>query len=518
MSNVFSMNNLRIELRLALAAASLCASAVAAAGGWTDKLDPTLRTQMEAKTASAIPVLITPVVPAKAKLDITALSARTPPLQRPQVIHAALRAEAAATQHDVLDWLTKNGIRYRAFTVVNAVAATLPADRIATLAKRADVLRIDADPVIHQVLPKSEPVQFGKAVTAIELGVSYINADDVWALPGNPRGAGVVVAGQDTGYRWTHNAIKAKYLGWDGAVADHNYHWHDAIHSGGGVCGANAVAPCDDDEHGTHTMGTMVGDDGGTNQVGVAPDAKWIGCRNMDQGNGTPTTYLECFDWFLAPTDLNGLNPDPSKAPHVINNSWGCPTSEGCNSGNWATMQTAIANLTAAGVLVVASAGNGGSGCFTVNDPPAMFAESFSVGNFSASTGALAGSSSRGPVTTDGSGRMKPDIAAPGQSVRSSTGASDSSYDWFSGTSMAGPHVAGAAALVMSAVPGLQREPALVRQFLTQSATAVSSTSCSSAGVPNNLYGSGRLNALAAVQSAQAWWVLNGPVFNNGFE
>jgi len=262
----------------------------------------------------------------------------------------------------------------------------------------------------------------------------------------------------------------------------------------------------------------MVGDDGGTNQVGVAPDAKWIGCRNMDQGNGTPTTYLECFDWFLAPTDLNGLNPDPSKAPHVINNSWGCPTSEGCNSGNWATMQTAIANLTAAGVLVVASAGNGGSGCFTVNDPPAMFAESFSVGNFSASTGALAGSSSRGPVTTDGSGRMKPDIAAPGQSVRSSTGASDSSYDWFSGTSMAGPHVAGAAALVMSAVPGLQREPALVRQFLTQSATAVSSTSCSSAGVPNNLYGSGRLNALAAVQSAQAWWVLNGPVFNNGFE
>ena len=73
-------------------------------------------------------------------------------------------------------------------------------------------------------------------------------------------------------------------------------------------------------------------------------------------------------------------------------------------------------------------------------------------------------------------------------------------------------------ALVMSAVPGLQREPALVRQFLTQSATAVSSTSCSSAGVPNNLYGSGRLNALAAVQSAQAWWVLNGPVFNNGFE
>jgi serine protease AprX len=77
-----------------------------------------------------------------------------------------------------------------------------------------------------------------------------------------------------------------------------------------------------------------------------------------------------------------GLNPDPLKAPHVINNSWGCPTSEGCNSGNWEAMRTAVANLTAAGVLVVASAGNGGSACSTVNDPPAMFAESFSVGAF----------------------------------------------------------------------------------------------------------------------------------------
>ena len=77
-------------------------------------------------------------------------------------------------------------------------------------------------------------------------------------------------------------------------------------------------------------MGTMVGDDGAGNQIGVAPGAKWIGCRNMNEGDGTPATYSECFQWFIAPTDLNNQFPNPTLAPHVINNSWGCPPSEGC--------------------------------------------------------------------------------------------------------------------------------------------------------------------------------------------
>ena len=72
------------------------------------------------------------------------------------------------------------------------------------------------------------------------------------------------------------------------------------------------------------------GDDGAGNQIGVAPGAKWIGCRNMDQGVGTPATYTECFQFFIAPTDLNGQNPNPTLRPHVMNNSWGCPPSEGC--------------------------------------------------------------------------------------------------------------------------------------------------------------------------------------------
>jgi serine protease AprX len=77
-------------------------------------------------------------------------------------------------------------------------------------------------------------------------------------------------------------------------------------------------------------MGTIIGDDGGANQIGVAPGARWIGCRNMEQGAGTPATYSECFQWFMAPTDRQGNNPQPALAPDVINNSWTCPPDEGC--------------------------------------------------------------------------------------------------------------------------------------------------------------------------------------------
>ena len=55
------------------------------------------------------------------------------------------------------------------------------------------------------------------------------------------------------------------------------------------------IAPCDDDNHGTHTTGIMAASDF---QIGVAPEAKWIGCRCMERGWGMLTTYIECFQWF----------------------------------------------------------------------------------------------------------------------------------------------------------------------------------------------------------------------------
>jgi subtilisin family serine protease len=337
------------------------------------------------------------------------------------------------------------------------------------------------------------------AAAGVEWNLTQVGADAVWGQ--GFTGQGVVIGGQDTGYQWTHPALLASYRGWDGSSADHAYNWHDAIHSGGGICGADAPAPCDDDLHGTHTMGTMVGDDGGANRIGMAPGARWIGCRNMDEGVGTPATYAECFEWFVAPTDLGGANPDPGRAPDVINNSWACPPFEGCAHD---TLKTVVENTRAAGIIVVVSAGNEGGACESVVWPPAIYAAAFSVGATDASD-AIASFSSRGPVTVDGSGRLKPDVVAPGVGVRSSI--PGGLYAGLNGTSMAGPHVAGQVALLLSARPDLKGQVDTVEALIRASALGRATTQvCGDIPanqVPNPIYGHGRIDA-AAVLAADA--------------
>jgi uncharacterized repeat protein (TIGR01451 family) len=360
------------------------------------------------------------------------------------------------------------------------------------------VAHLYANPRVKIDIPEIAPGAGSPASPqAIEWNINWVNAPAVWDA--GFTGQGVVVAGQDTGYEWDHPALIDQYRGWDGATADHNYNWHDAIHSDNFYCDGDSPEPCDDHGHGTHTMGTIAGDDGGNNQIGMAPGARWIGCRNMDQGVGTPDSYIECYEWFIAPTDLNGDNPDPSKAPHVINNSWGCPPSEGCNDPN--VMLSVVENVVAAGILTNHSAGNSGSSCSTVSDPAAIYDASFTVGATGYQTNNIAGYSSRGPVTVDGSNRMKPDISAPGSSVRSSV--PGSGYTQLSGTSMAGPHVSGLVALLISAAPGLAGQVDTLENVIEQSALHISSDACDPDGTtyPNNTYGWGRIDAWAAFES-----------------
>ena len=124
-------------------------------------------------------------------------------------------------------------------------------------------------------------------------------------------------------------------------------------------------------------MGTMVGDDGAGNQIGVAPGAKWIGCRNMDGGVGTPGHLHRVLPVLPRADRPERPEPRPDLRPHVINNSWGCPRAKGCAAD---TLQTIVENTEAAGIFVEVSAGNGGPGCSTVNDPPAIYAAAFSTG------------------------------------------------------------------------------------------------------------------------------------------
>lgn len=427
----------------------------------------------------------------------------------------ALRADASQRQSRIESTLRRRAVPHRSFWIANAIAASVDDSMLRWLAAQPEVLAIARDVQVRQPLPKPSPLQ-AKALTAIEWGVARVNAPQVWAL--GHVGQGIVLGGQDSGYQWNHPALQATYRGWNGLSAVHDHHWHDAIHGGAvNSCGFDATEPCDDNNHGTHTMGTMVGDDAGGNQIGVAPAARWIGCRNMNQGVGTLSTYLECFQWFLAPTDRNNLDPQPALAPHVINNSWACPPDEiGCETPG--VLEEAVSNTHAAGIFVVVSAGNGGSsgaeGCSTVIDPPAIYAHAFSVGA-TTSSDAIASFSSRGPVLIDGSGRLKPDVTAPGASIRSAL--RGSSYGLLSGTSMAGPHVAGTAALMMSANPDLIGDPVQVAALLR--ATAIDTVSLQDCGgfpgsaVPNAVFGHGRIDALAAVRAALAL-----PLFEDGFE
>ncbi|HEV8117122.1 MAG TPA: S8 family serine peptidase, partial [Thermoanaerobaculia bacterium] len=227
-----------------------------------------------------------------------------------------------------------------------------------------------------------------------------------------------------------------------------------------------------------------------------------IGCRNMDRGVGTPARYTECFQFMMAPTDHNGANPRPDLAAHVINNSWGCPTSEGCTDPN--VLKAIVENVRAAGIVVVVSAGNSGPACSTITDPPAFYDAVFSVGATS-TTDVIASFSSRGPVTQDGSGRLKPDISAPGVNTRvARPGGTYTSA--FSGTSASAPHVTGAVALLLSAAPQYIGQVTATINLLEKTATPLTSTQdCggfSGAAVPNAVFGFGRINVAAAVNLA----------------
>lgn len=424
----------------------------------------------------------------------------------------ALRSRAGRQQESTRRWLDEKGIAYRSYWIANVIAAQLTPDEITTLGRRDDIRRMAHDRPFRQRLPAAtDKTGTVDGLLALPWGLEKISAADVWA--DGIDGQGVVIAGADTGYQWDHPALKSQYRGWNGSSASHDYNWHDAVHEGGSSCGADSPTPCDDNDHGTHTMGTMVGSPPGSSVIGVAPGARWTGCRNMNNGWGTTAQYIECMQWFMAPTDLAGSNPDPDRAPDIINNSWGCVPSEGCTTGE--ELRAAVENVVAGGILFVVSAGNSGPGCSSINNPPAIYDRSFAVAA-SSSNDSLASFSSRGPVS--GAQGITLDIAAPGVNVYSSV--RNNGYGNKSGTSMAGPHAAGVAALVMAANPGLRGQPDAVAGILRSSAVRQGITDAYNSGCggltmgdwPNWQAGHGRLDARAAVQMARSL------IFSDRFE
>lgn len=282
--------------------------------------------------------------------------------------------------------------------------------------------------------------------------IRMIGAADVWSLEGvgpRTRGEGVLYAIADTGATHLHPILRENYagLGPDGRSYNHNYVWWDGVRkpfaqqssaSQSPKCPYASTAPCDDNGHGTHALSTAIGSSG----YGVAPGARWIACRNMDMGVGRPFTYLSCLNFFLAPHDLDGRNPRPDLRPHVVGNSYGCPDNEGCSKH---ALTAAVDALRAAGIFMSVSAGNDGPECSTINDPPAVERSAIVVAAVDANDN-LADFSSRGPVKIGPIPFRKPDLAAPGVLVLAAY--PPNNYKRLSGTSMASPHVSGAAILM----------------------------------------------------------------------
>jgi serine protease AprX len=432
---------------------------------------------------------------------------------RGRFVYDRLRKAAIRSQGPLVSAIQKRGFSIRRHYLLNMLSIE-DASRglILELAARPDVKRIVADPLIRNRLPgqgeDDGEIQTGSGP---EANLKRVGADKVWSEL-KVKGEGIVVAGQDTGVQWDHPALKAHYRGVQGDTVTHEYNWHDAIHKPlaadrSNRCGYELKAPCDDQDHGSHTMGTIVGDDGAGNQVGMAPGAKWIACRNMDAGTGAPSTYIECFEFFLAPYS-QGADPlvdgKPELAPHVINNSWGCPKSEGCEGKE---ILPVVEALKKAGILVVASAGNDGSACSTIQDPPAFYTDTtLSVGAMDHRTDKIASFSSRGPSTFDGG--LGPDVAAPGVSIRSSVPGGSYASTWWSGTSMAGPHVVGEVALLWSAAKSLIGKIDETTRIIRASALPTQTTeSCGNVpgnSSPNNTFGYGIIDAYQAVRMGLA--------------
>jgi subtilisin family serine protease len=414
---------------------------------------------------------------------------------RGEYVYNQLLQVAQNSQAMMRAFLDAKRIPYQSFIIDNSIyvpgASTDLAQNLVTFSG-VSLLRLERVYPVPDVKPENTTGTADNQITAVEWGVAKINADDVWAL--GYTGQNIVVASIDTGVRYTHAALNSKYRGnLGGGSYNHTYSWSDPT-------GTYPSAPGDNNGHGSHTMGTMVGGDGGSNQIGVAPGAKWIACKGCTSSSCSDANLNSCADWMLAP------GGNTSMRPQVINNSWG-----GCAYDNWYRAKTNA--WRAAGIYPVFSAGNtsncgyGAPYCGSVGTP-GTYKEVTAVGS-TTSSDAISSFSLWGPSQDPTApNEIKPEVSAPGSSIRSSYYSSDTSYTTMSGTSMAAPHVSGALAVIWSACPSLVGNFDATELLLKNSAVKIAyATGCGNEGagnIPNNAFGYGRIDVLAAVNSCRA--------------
>ena len=470
----------------------------AGAAGIAATIDPDLSQILASRAADEV---VSTLVYLKEQVDIESLGAsldasRPSLATRHETVVRALQDKAQATQGSLEQYLDnlKQAGRIRSFEkywIVNAFRVDASANEIMKLAQHPDIGIIYYNYEIELIAPvKTGSVAAPDKDRTPENGVQAVRAPEVWAL--GFTGEGILTATLDTGVDGNHPALASRWRG----VADPRYAghpqwaWFDPQ--------TNTTFPQAFAAHGTHTMGTICGGAPG-DQIGVAPGCQWIHAAVIDRVD-IPTTVSQAilaFQWLVDPDGNPATNWD---VPAVCSNSWGVTTGHGyapCDPTFWSYIDA----CEAAGIVVLFSAGNEGSGAETLRRPADRATTGYNAMAIGAVDGhtagwPVAGFSSRGPshCTPTGVAAIKPELAAPGVEVRSSVPGGGYEFSGWDGTSMASPHVNGVIALVRQACPDLSVNE--VKQVLYDTAFDL--------GAPgkDNDYGYGMVDAYAAVQLA----------------
>lgn len=423
-------------------------------------------------------------------------------------VYNELTEVAEQSQARVRQYLDDKEAAYEAFWIQNVIAVqSSTGAALYGLLNYAEIYSLQSIPRVFLAESTSaEIIIQGEKITLPASNLLHIGADQAWALGFD--GKGIVVGSIDTGVHYTHEALLRSYRGNLGdGVFNHNYHWWDAVSS--------QDEPCDDHGHGSHVVGVMVGARKPGEEIGVAPGASWVACKAIQEdGNGQGTDFIKCGQFMIAPTNLEGTNPNPNLRPHVINNSWGdC----GKKYDDW--YEGVIDAWQAAGIYPVFANGNSSNcgydvppGLNTVSNP-ARSPQVTAVGSTSREDGELASHSTWGPtdqpdtINPNGYPLIKPQVVAPGVEIPSAYAPGDRDYALMSGTSMAAPHVAGLVALMWEAGSCLVGDYAATETLLQESATPISyDTGNGDEGpdmVPNHAAGWGEINAAEAVRRAE---------------
>lgn len=391
-----------------------------------------------------------------------------------------LQDKAAATQPAFLELLQSTpGVddkSLQAFWITNIVFFEAEGEALLRLSEQSAIAQLGLNyPVYFERAEEEDCPLPLPAPDGIEPGLAAIHAPAMWAKGYTGYGRRLLVV--DTGTEPDHPALLRQFL----------YHNRPANR-----VWAGNTPPEDCDGHGTHVAGTSLGLDRLTNDtIGVAFDANWMSGVALS-GDCTGSTdaagIFGMLQWSLNPDGDPNTTDD---IPDVINNSWRSGSSQ-CDADGVFELYDA---LYAAGIAVVFSAGNDGPEPSTITPPKFNnwdLVRLFSVGNLNANTPSLpiSSGSSRGPSICGGEGSLliKPEVSAPGSSVRSAY--LGGSYQNLSGTSMAAPHVSGAILLLKQAFPYLAGEDLMLALYF----------SATDLGEPgeDNTYGMGIINVPAA--------------------